>query len=82
MGALVLEGHTRGIFVTTSDFQSGAADVAARSAARGIPIELVNAERFLEMLHVTARQPYADPEDWGSGVGDVKTVECSWYLGH
>ena len=39
-GALVIEGHTRGIFVTTSEFQSGASDTARRSGAGSAGIQL------------------------------------------
>jgi len=52
MGALVLGGHTKGIFVTTSKFQSGATKVAAASASRGYPIELIDAERFFDALKI------------------------------
>jgi restriction system protein len=51
-GALVLEGHTRGIFITTSAFQAGATDTALRSAQRGYPIELWDARRFLDALKI------------------------------
>jgi restriction system protein len=51
-GALVLGGYTRGIFVTTSDFQAGAQKVASISADKGFPIELQNADRFFGALHI------------------------------
>jgi restriction system protein len=51
-GALVIGGHTRGIFVTTSEFQAGAAATASASGARGYPIELINARRFYEALKI------------------------------
>jgi restriction system protein len=51
-GALVLDGRTRGVFVTTSDFRKGAYRTAAKYAAIGYPIELVNASRFLEALGI------------------------------
>ena len=53
-GALVIKGHTKGIFVTTSDFTSGAAVTSGLSAARGVPIELVNAERFYDAMKIAA----------------------------
>lgn len=47
-GALVDAGITRGIFVTTSDFQAGGKRTARLSADAGWPIELFNAERFYD----------------------------------
>lgn len=55
-GALVLGGYTKGVFVTTSTFQSGAHAVARRSADRGYPIELIDAPAFLEALKIAQLQ--------------------------
>ena|SRR6266404_5623210 len=68
-GALVLGGMTRGVFVTTSDFQSGAASTADRLAARGLPIQLINASEFLQVLGVAQRAMFefrdeVGPEQW------------------
>jgi len=49
-GALVINGFTKGIFVTTSDFQSGAERTVRMSEVKGYPIELYNAQRFFEAL--------------------------------
>jgi restriction system protein len=49
-GAMMIGDFTRGIFVTTSDFQSGATKVASLSAAKGYPIELINATQFYAAL--------------------------------
>lgn len=57
-GALFLEGITRGIFVTTSSFQSGAYPTAEKARLRGIPIELVDAERFYHALGLAQRKAY------------------------
>ncbi len=51
-GALVLNGHTRGVFVTTSGFTAGARTTARRYAAIGLPIKLVDVKRFLESVGV------------------------------
>ncbi|HEY0152503.1 MAG TPA: restriction endonuclease [Longimicrobium sp.] len=51
-GALLLDGRTRGVFVTTSDFRKGARRAAAKYATKGYPIELVNASGFLEALGI------------------------------
>jgi restriction system protein len=57
-GALVLNGYTKGIFVTTSSFRSGAIATAARYRTLGTPIELLNAEQFLEALGVAQRRSF------------------------
>jgi len=54
-GALLLSGHKRGIFVTTSDFQPGAYLAAGRYSIQTIPIELINAERFYDALKLTQK---------------------------
>jgi restriction system protein len=57
-GALILGGMTKGMFVTTSGFQSGVPGTAGRFAARGIPIELLNAQRFYDALRVAQINRY------------------------
>lgn len=51
-GALLVNGHTKGIFVTTSSFRSGARRTAQQLATIGYPIELMDAKGFLEALGV------------------------------
>jgi len=51
-GALILGGMTKGMFVTTGGFQSGVSGTAARFTSKGIPIELLNAERFYQALRI------------------------------
>jgi restriction system protein len=63
VGALYLKKMTRGIFVTTSSFQSGADKVAKLSKSRGIPIELVDAERFYQALGIAQRATYKCVKD-------------------
>jgi restriction system protein len=62
-GALVLKGLTKGIFVTTSAFTSGAPAIADLSALRGHPIELIDAEKFLETLEIAQRAAGNQPDD-------------------
>jgi restriction system protein len=62
-GALLIGGYTRGIFVTTSDFQSGAQRTADLSALSGKPIELLNAEKFFDALKLVQRKMYVDNGD-------------------
>jgi restriction system protein len=63
VGALYLKRMTRGIFVTTSSFQLGADKVAKLSKLRGIPIELVDAERFYQALGIAQRAAYQTIND-------------------
>jgi len=51
-GALLVNGHTRGVFITTSSFRRGARATAKRLARIGYPVELVDAERFLQALGI------------------------------
>lgn len=55
-GALILNGHTRGAFVTTSSFRRGAKSAARRFGSIGTPIELYDCERFFEALGVAQRK--------------------------
>lgn len=52
VGALLVNGHTQGIFVTTSSFRKGARAAAGKTARIGYPIELLDAERFLQALGI------------------------------
>jgi restriction system protein len=72
-GALVLAGVTKGIFVTTSEFQSGAESVATLSGIRGYPIELMDADKFYDALRIAQiesaevtveRRPWVDIPEW------------------
>lgn len=63
-GALIQGGHTKGMFVTTSRFRSGVYKAQKVFAARGYPIELIDANRFFEVLSISQRSPYASYEDW------------------
>lgn len=65
LGALTLGKYTRGIFVSTSPFQSGAKDAANTCSSQHIPIELVDAKRFLEMLQVAQILEGPGPDDCG-----------------
>ena len=57
-GALMLGDFTAGIYVVSSDFTSGATKTAMQSGRRGIPIELINAERFYNALGIAQRNAY------------------------
>ena len=57
-GALILGGHTKGVFVTTAGYQAGASKVAEQLAVRGFPIELVDAAKFYDALCLAQRNKY------------------------
>ena len=55
-GALLLGGYTKGVYVTTSRFASGASKTATAAALRGIEIELVDADSFYAALEISQMQ--------------------------
>lgn len=64
LGALMLGGFARGIFVSASGFQRGA--VRAASACRPwASIELVDTQRFFDALGIAQVQAGIDPEECG-----------------
>jgi restriction system protein len=52
VGALILGGFVKGIFVTTSSYQSGVAALVEQVAQKYIPIELIDENVFFEALSV------------------------------
>jgi restriction system protein len=52
VGALVIDGMTRGVFVTTSSFQGGAKGVIAKANVRGVKMGLVDAGKLYELLEI------------------------------
>lgn len=62
-GALMQGGHTRGIFVATSNYRSGANQAAGDLTAIGLPIELINAEGFLKMLGIAQHNSFEFNQD-------------------
>lgn len=73
-GALVLEGITKGIFVTTSGFQRGAAATRRRLAGRGYEVELVNARRFYAALGLGLKRWQPERFDVGGLLAKVKPL--------
>ena len=51
-GALLLGGMTKGMFITTSKFQSGCSKTVEKYQQRGYTIELYDAARFYEALRI------------------------------
>lgn len=57
-GALLVNGHTRGVFVTTSSFRKGARKTAQKLSTIGHPIELIDAKGFLEALGIAQLETF------------------------
>lgn len=57
-GALMLKGMTRGIFLTTSEYTTGARDTANAATGKGYRVELINARAFYDALGVAQRKMY------------------------
>jgi len=70
-GALILNDHTRGIFITTSGFTAGSKIAAGVYGAKGLPIELVDAQKFFSALRLAQRSPYNDSAEWLEQYGDI-----------
>jgi restriction system protein len=77
-GALLLKDFTKGIFVTTSTFQSGAPDISRAAVLRGIAIELIDAPRFIEYLKVAQREMYKSNRDLSSSLDSEAFVQMSY----
>jgi len=63
LGALMLGGYTRGAYVSASRFRRGAREAAQRSTQAVMPIELVDANRFFDMLGYAQLKHRPGPED-------------------
>ena len=77
-GALVLRGINEGVFVTTSRFRSGATEAATLFGLRGYPIELIDADRFYDMLGIAQKAQTRSFYDWYRKFGYVDMQ----YLGY
>jgi len=66
VGALVINGMTSGVFVTTSDFTSGAPRTVDLAAARGIRVDLYDAARFYDALKLAQRTAYESADEPGA----------------
>ncbi|ESZ24343.1 restriction endonuclease [Mesorhizobium sp. L2C067A000] len=65
-GALLVNDCTSGVFVTTSRFRRGAMHVAGKALVRGLPIELYDGRRLLEVLEVAQLAAPFDPGNPGN----------------
>lgn len=57
-GALMLNGITEGVFVTTSSYRKGAVRTAETYGELGRPVRLLDCERFFEALEIAQLQSY------------------------
>ncbi|MGC6400288.1 restriction endonuclease [Sphingomonas sp. FW199] len=64
MGAMIIAGFTKGMFVTTSSFRSGAVEDAGRFSALGMPIELLDAPRFFDALRISQTKVDRSKGEW------------------
>ncbi|QSI31263.1 hypothetical protein GNX71_17435 [Variovorax sp. RKNM96] len=63
LGALMLGGYTRGVYVSASRFSRGARKAARLSTQTVMPIELVDAGRFFDMLDYVQLKHRPRPQD-------------------
>jgi restriction system protein len=64
IGALVLKGITKGVYVTTSEYQKGAERAAAiAQSSLGIGVNLLDSEKFYDAMKIATRSIYWEPED-------------------
>jgi restriction system protein len=62
-GALMLNGVTNGVFVTASDYRSGAIATSQRYNDKGISILLQDAKAFYDRMRIGQRPPYESRDD-------------------
>lgn len=65
LGALMLGGYAGGVYVSASRFSRGAQEAAASSTQAVLPIHLVDAGRFLDMLGYAQLKRVPRPADCG-----------------
>lgn len=73
-GSLLLNDVTKGMFVTTSGFQRGAAATAQAFAMRGWPIELVDADRFFSALELAQFKHYKQDKTDILGLSRARSI--------
>ena len=62
-GALVLNGMTQGVFVTTSSYRKGAMLTAASYCHKGYHVHLLDCKRFFEALEIAQLQSFSLNEE-------------------
>lgn len=66
-GSLILNNMTKGVFITTSDFRKGAKQTASEFGNFNIKIDLINSEKFYNLLKLSQRNVFDSPEDSEAG---------------
>lgn len=72
LGALIENGMTHGIFVTTSKFQKGAYNSIEKFSEQKYKIELMDSDRFYDALKLSGRNLYKNYEDFKDTYGDIE----------
>lgn len=62
-GALVVNGLTKGIFITASSFRPGAVKMAKDFSCKGIAVELWDSNIFYDRMKIAQRPIYGNVED-------------------
>ncbi len=52
LGAMLVNGYTSGIFLTTSRFQAGVNETVHAASSKGLEITLIDGEKFLKALQI------------------------------
>lgn len=76
-GALYIGGYTKGIFVTTSRFQSGSHRTSNLAAMRGIPIELIDADKFYAAMKISQRERYKFKDEPMTPFSEISTDQLT-----
>lgn len=78
VGAMVLGDVTKGVFVTTSRFQSGAETAKAAYRDRGYEVELLDGERFLRALDVAQLRFHESFRDFDEACDVLQVPEAEF----
>lgn len=72
LGALIENGMTQGVFVTTSQFQKGAYKSIEKFFEQKYKIELIDGNKFYDALKLSRRNIYQSYEDFEETYGDIE----------
>ena len=76
LGAMVLNGYTKGAFVTTSRFQAGGMETMNQALSRGLCIDLIDGESFLKKLRIAQMNDFMRyPQLISSSIIDALELE-------
>lgn len=83
VGSLYLKGIQSGVFVTTGEFTSGASKVADLSAAKGLPVELIDNNDLFRLMKISAIPQYKDIHEFREEHGLIETIPtklCDYFI--